>query len=57
MYVEHRIEESAEGLTLTVSIKVTGLLGYLWRKLVAENIARGVSEQTQKLLEFAATKK
>lgn len=57
MYGTHRIEECTDGLTLTVSVKVTGLLGYVWRKLVAEQIAQGIPEQTQKLIKLAATKK
>jgi hypothetical protein len=57
MYGTHQMQEGTDGLTLTVSVKVTGLLGYLWRKLVAEKVAQGIPEQTQKLLELAATKK
>jgi len=52
MYGIHQIEEHTDGLTLTTAIKVTGLLGYLWRKLVAEKIAQEMPTQIQKLIEL-----
>jgi len=38
MYGEHIFEETPHGLKLTVTIKMTGPLGFLWRKLVAQKI-------------------
>lgn len=38
MYGEHFYEETADGLKITVKMSVTGILGFLWRKLVAKGI-------------------
>jgi hypothetical protein len=38
MYGEHTFEETSEGLKLTTTMKVKGVLGFLWRKIVAQKI-------------------
>ena len=38
MYDIHEMHQDPQGLRLTVTLKVTGPLGFLWRKLVAEKI-------------------
>lgn len=38
MYGEHILEETPEGLKITTTMKVEGILGFLWRKVVAQKI-------------------
>ena len=38
MYGEHTFEETPEGLRVTTTMRVVGLLGFLWRKIVAQKI-------------------
>jgi hypothetical protein len=38
MYGEHTFEETPEGLKVTTTMRVVGLLGFLWRILVAQKI-------------------
>lgn len=42
MYGDHRFEETPDGLKLTTTMTVKGLLGFLWVKLVAQKIADGL---------------
>lgn len=49
----HHLQETPQGVELTHTIRVTGPLTFLWKKLVAENVANGIPEQTQRLLEKA----
>lgn len=42
MYGEHVFEDTAEGLKMTTTMKVTGLLGFVWVKLVARKIANAL---------------
>ena len=44
MYGAHTIEETPNGLKLTTTMKVTGLLGFVWRKLVAQKIVNDLPE-------------
>jgi len=39
MYDAHELEETPDGLRITNTITVTGLLGFLWVKLVASKVA------------------
>jgi len=38
MYGQHLLEETPDGLKITTTMKVGGLLGFLWIKLVAQDI-------------------
>lgn len=53
MYGMHEIEETAKGVTLITTMKITGPLGFLWRKLVAEKIVAKIPKQTQALVDLA----
>lgn len=44
MYGEHTFEETPEGLKLTTTMKMEGLLGFIWRKIVAEKIVAALPE-------------
>lgn len=54
MYGEHVFEQTAEGLKITTTMKVTGLLSFLWIKLVAQNIVNGLPTETQNQIKYAA---
>jgi hypothetical protein len=38
MYGEHIWEDTPNGLKITTTMKVEGVLGFLWRKIVAQGI-------------------
>ena len=50
MYDTHAMEETFDGLTLTNTLTVTGPLKWLWIKLVAQNVADSVPEETEALV-------
>jgi len=52
----HELKQTAAGLEISNTISVRGPLAWLWRKLVAEKVAAGIPEQTQRLIELAKTK-
>jgi len=54
MYGEHLFEETPQGLKLTTTMKVTGPLGFLWRKLVAQGIADAIPHEMQQQIEHAS---
>lgn len=49
----HQMEKTADGLKITTTIRMTGLLRWLWRKLVAEKIVATLPHQTNLLIQFA----
>lgn len=53
MYDTHAMEETAEGLRLTNTLVVTGLLKFLWIKLVAQNVADTVPQEMDALVNLA----
>lgn len=55
MYNTHALEETSEGLKLTNILVVTGLLKWLWVKLVAQNIADTVPEEMELLVKLSQT--
>ncbi|MBD2768370.1 SRPBCC family protein [Hymenobacter sp. BT664] len=54
MYVEHRFEEVLEGLKITNSVSVKGLLGFIWVKLVAAKIAEALPQDTEQQIKGAS---
>lgn len=42
MYGEHIFEETPNGLRITTTMRVEGLLAFLWIKLVAQDIVNGL---------------
>ena len=56
MYSIHSMEEMPQSLKVVHTIRVEGLLGWLWRKLVAQKIADGMPEQTELLVKTAKQK-
>lgn len=50
LYDIHELRETPEGLEITNTTTMTGPLAWLWRKLVGENVANSIPEQTQNLI-------
>ena len=42
MYGEHTFEETPNGLRITTTMRVEGLLAFLWIKLVAQDIVNSL---------------
>lgn len=53
MFDTHAMEETPDGLKLTNTLIVTGPLRWLWVKLVAQNVADTISEETEALVRLA----
>ena len=53
MYDSHEIISHGDVLEIKTTISIEGPLSFLWRKLVAENVAQGMKEQTEKLIKRA----
>jgi hypothetical protein len=53
MYGVHDMTETARGLKLTITIRIEGPLAWLWRKLVAQNVADEAPAQMASLAAFA----
>lgn len=56
MYDIHELRVVPNGLEITNTITISGPLAWLWRKLVAENVAKSIAEQTENLIARAKTK-
>jgi hypothetical protein len=54
MYGEHTFEETPEGLKLTVTMTVSGVLGFLWKKIVAQDIVNHLPEEMQHQVRVAS---
>jgi hypothetical protein len=54
MYGEHTFEDTKEGLKITTTMKVEGILGFLWRKLVAQGIVDAMPEETNTQIKLAS---
>lgn len=53
MYDIHEMKQTAEGLQISNTIKVTGLLGFLWVKLVAKNVAATAPKEADAVVALA----
>jgi uncharacterized protein YndB with AHSA1/START domain len=53
MYGSHEFVIHGDELEIKTTMSIDGLLSFLWRKLVAEDVANGMSEQTENLIEKA----
>lgn len=54
MYGEHLFEETADGLKMTTTMKVQGILGFLWIKIVAQKIVDGLPTDMQEQIKAAS---
>jgi hypothetical protein len=53
MYDHHVFEETPQGLKITNTITVNGILGFLWRKLVAQKIVDNLPTDMQQQIQSA----
>ncbi|MBS0029848.1 SRPBCC family protein [Chitinophaga sp. 22321] len=53
MYGEHTFEDTPEGLKLTVTMTVSGILGFLWEKIVAQDIVNNLPQEMQNQVRVA----
>ena len=54
MFDNHTFEETPEGLKITNTISVTGALGFLWRKIVAQKIVDSLPNDMQTQIKNAS---
>ena len=54
MYDEHLFEETKDGLKITNTITMKGLLGFLWVKIVAQKIADALPFDMQEQINSAS---
>jgi hypothetical protein len=54
MYGEHTFEDTPEGLKITTKMSVEGILGFLWRKIVAEDIVNGLPQEMIGQVKYAS---
>lgn len=53
MYDSHELIDHGDELEIKTTISIEGPLSFVWRKIVAENVANGMKEQTERLIEKA----
>lgn len=53
MYDCHEIINHGDAIEVRTTIRIEGILAFLWRKIVAENVANGMAAQTDALIEKA----
>ena len=53
MYGSHEFIIHGDELEIRTTMSIDGLLSFLWRKLVAEDVASGMKKQTENLIEKA----
>lgn len=54
MYGEHTFEDTSNGLKITTTMKVEGLLGFLWVKIVAQKIADALPADMKEQIKAAS---
>ena len=50
MYGRHEFIQHGNELEIKTTMSVEGYLGFIWRKIVAEDVANGMEEQTKSLI-------
>jgi hypothetical protein len=50
MYGDHEFVAQGDALEIRTTMRVAGPLAFVWRKLVAEGVAKGVAAQTAQLV-------
>ncbi len=53
MFGCHEFIAHGDELEIRTTMSIEGFLSFLWRKIVAENVANGMKEQTEALIEKA----
>lgn len=57
MYVNHETEETKNGVLISNTVTVKGLLSFLWVYLVAKNVAISASKEMDRVVELARKKR
>jgi hypothetical protein len=52
MYGDHEFIVHGDALEIRTTMSIEGPLSFLWRKLVAEGVASGMFEQTERLIDI-----
>jgi hypothetical protein len=55
MVDDHELEETPEGVRITNTITVKGLLSFIWVRLVAKNVAKSIPINNDALVDLART--
>lgn len=50
MYGKHEFIQHGDELEIKTTMSIDGFLGFVWRKIVAEDVANGMQEQTENLI-------
>ncbi|MBI3897412.1 MAG: SRPBCC family protein [Gammaproteobacteria bacterium] len=53
MYGVHEFVEKGDDLEIRTTVSIDGALSFIWRKLVAEDVANSMPQQTQQLIDRA----
>ncbi len=53
MFGCHEFIAHGDELEIRTTVSIEGFLSFLWKKIVAENVAHGMAEQTEALIEKA----
>jgi hypothetical protein len=53
MYDSHELIDRGDALEIKATIGIEGPLSFFWRKIVAENVVKGLEKQTERLIEKA----
>lgn len=53
MFDAHELISHGDELEIRTTLSIEGFLSFIWRKIVAENVANGMKEQTEALIERA----
>ncbi|MEM8945592.1 MAG: polyketide cyclase [Planctomycetota bacterium] len=54
MKTTHSLSPSSDGTDIGVCIEITGLLSFMWQRIVGHQHAAGLRKQTQRLIEVAS---
>lgn len=54
MYGTHKFEDTMEGLKVTTTMKVEGVLSFLWIKLVAKGIVDALPKEMESQIKYAS---
>ena len=54
MYGEHTFEDTTEGVKITTKMTVEGVLGFLWRKIVAQGIVNALPIEMVEQIKYAS---
>ena len=57
MYGIHKIEEKDGKIVLKATIKIEGIFSFLWKKIVAQNVADNLDSDMDKMIKLIKDEK